>query len=61
MTNKSYGRNGSGTPTTEELLEKLVERAEEGFDVDAVLRSGLAAWRWVRRQRQWSRRVSVLN
>ena len=30
-------RSTKGTPIIEELLEKLVERAEEGFDVDAVL------------------------
>lgn len=37
MTKKDYGRTRSGEPLTEELLEKLSARAEEGFDVDEIL------------------------
>jgi len=38
MTKKDYGRTRSGEPITEELLEDWVAKAEEGFDVDEILR-----------------------
>jgi len=38
MPENDYGRTSSGTPITEELIEKLSDRAEEGFDVDEILR-----------------------
>jgi hypothetical protein len=34
---KSYGRTRSGKRVTKELVEKLARRAEEGFDVDAIV------------------------
>ncbi len=36
MAKKDYGRTRSGKPITEKLLNKLAERAEEGFDVAAA-------------------------
>jgi hypothetical protein len=38
MARKDYGRTRSGEPITEELVEKLAAKAEEGFDVDEILR-----------------------
>lgn len=38
MADKDRGRTRSGIPITEELIEKLSRRAEEGFDVDEILR-----------------------
>jgi hypothetical protein len=38
MTKRSYGRTRSGKPITEELLEELAKQAEEGFDVDKLIR-----------------------
>lgn len=38
MARKDYGRTRSGEPSTEELVEKLAAKAEEGFDVDEILR-----------------------
>jgi len=38
MAKKDYGRTRSGKPITEKLLNKLAERAEEGFDVDEIIR-----------------------
>ena len=38
MASKDHGRTRSGQPVTEELLETLVARAEEGFDVDEIIR-----------------------
>ena len=38
MTAKNHGRTKSGKPITDELLQELTERAEEGFDVDEILR-----------------------
>jgi hypothetical protein len=35
---KSYGRLASGEPITEEMVEKLSKEAEEGFDVEEILR-----------------------
>lgn len=38
MAKKTYGRTRSGTPITDELVEDLAKQAEEGFDVDELLR-----------------------
>ena len=38
MTKRDYGRTRSGKPITDELLEELATQAEEGFDVDEILR-----------------------
>jgi len=38
MTKRDYGRTRSGTPITDELLEELADKAEEGFDVDELIR-----------------------
>ena len=38
MTAKNYGRTKSGKPITDDLVQELAERAEEGFDVDEILR-----------------------
>lgn len=38
MTKRDYGRTRSGTPITDELLEELAKKAEEGFDVDELIR-----------------------
>ncbi len=38
MTKRDYGRTRSGKPITDELLEELAKQAEEGFDVDEILR-----------------------
>lgn len=35
---KNHGRTRSGQPITDELLEKLTDQAEEGFDVDEIVR-----------------------
>jgi len=35
---KDHGRTRSGKPITDELLGKLTEKAEEGFDVDKIVR-----------------------
>ena len=35
---KTYGKTASGTPITDELVEKLAARAEQGFDVEEILR-----------------------
>jgi hypothetical protein len=35
---KTYGKTPSGVPITDELIEKLSKEAEEGFDVDEILR-----------------------
>jgi len=35
---KTYGKTVNGVPITEELIEKLAKEAEEGFDVDEILR-----------------------
>jgi len=37
IANKNYGWTQGGKLITEELLEKLVQEAEEGFDVEAIL------------------------
>jgi len=38
MANKDYGQTRSGEPITDDLLENWVARAEEGFDVDEIIR-----------------------
>jgi hypothetical protein len=38
MTERDYGRTGSGRPVTDELIEHLANEAEAGFDVDEILR-----------------------
>ncbi len=38
MAKQDYGRTRSGEPITDELVEKLRAKAEEGFDVDEILR-----------------------
>jgi Ribbon-helix-helix protein, copG family len=38
MAKKSYGRTASGVPITDELVEKLAQEAEAGYDVDDMLR-----------------------
>jgi predicted HicB family RNase H-like nuclease len=38
MAEKNYGRTRSGEPVNEELVETLSEKAEEGFDVEEILR-----------------------
>ena len=38
MATKDYGTTRSGEPITDELLEKLAAKADEGFDVDEILR-----------------------
>lgn len=38
MAKKALGRTRSGGPITEELLEQLATKAEDGFDVDEIIR-----------------------
>jgi hypothetical protein len=38
MAKKTYGETATGIPITEELIGKLVEEAEAGFDVEEILR-----------------------
>lgn len=35
---KVYGKTVNGVPITDELIEKLSEEAEAGYDVDEILR-----------------------
>jgi predicted DNA-binding protein len=35
---KTYGKTAGGVPITDELIEKLAKEAEDGFDVDEMLR-----------------------
>lgn len=35
---KTYGKTASGVSITDELIERLAKEAEEGFDVDEILR-----------------------
>jgi predicted DNA-binding protein len=35
---KTYGTTRSGVPITDELIERLAKEAEDGFDVDEILR-----------------------
>ena len=38
MTDKEHGKTRGGEPITEQLVETLASKAEEGFDVDEILR-----------------------
>lgn len=38
MARKSYGKTRSGRPITEDLVAKLGERAESGFDPEEIVR-----------------------
>jgi len=38
MADKDYGRTRSGKPITEGLIEELADKAEQGFDVDEIIR-----------------------
>lgn len=38
MPKKDYGRTRSGEPIIDELLEQLATKADEGFDVDEIMR-----------------------
>ncbi len=38
MAKKAYGRTASGTRITDELVDKLAEKAEAGYDVEETLR-----------------------
>lgn len=40
---KNYGRTINGELITDELIEKLVQEAEEGWDVEDLIRKGEAA------------------
>ena len=35
---KAYGKTASGKPITDELVHKLADKAEAGYDVDETLR-----------------------
>lgn len=35
---KSYGRTASGKPITDDVVERLAQKAEQGYDVDETLR-----------------------
>ena len=36
---KNYGRTVSGEPITDELIEKYAKEAEEGYDVDELMKN----------------------
>lgn len=38
MEKKTHGKTASGSPITDELVSKLAEKAEAGYDVDEMLR-----------------------
>ena len=38
MTKATHGRTASGVPITDDLVAKLAETAEKGYDVDEILR-----------------------
>jgi hypothetical protein len=38
MTNETHGKTATGTPITDELVAKLAEKAETGYDVGETLR-----------------------
>lgn len=38
MSKKTYGRTRSGKPITDKLIDEAARKAEEGFDVDEILR-----------------------
>lgn len=37
MTKRIYGHTKSGTPVNDDLIEKLVEEAEAGYNVDEII------------------------
>ena len=37
MTNRTYGTTASGTPITDQLIEKLADEAEAGHDPDVIV------------------------
>ncbi|HVD39761.1 MAG TPA: hypothetical protein VNC16_02005 [Solirubrobacterales bacterium] len=39
---KTYGETIKGEPITDEFIEKLVREAEEGWDVEELIRQGKA-------------------
>lgn len=38
MAKKTYGRTASGVPITDDLVGELAEKAEAGYDTEAMLR-----------------------
>lgn len=38
MTKKTHGKTASGKPITDELVERLADKAEAGYDVDQIMR-----------------------
>ena len=38
MADRNYGKTARGVPITDELVDKLAKEAEEGFDVEQILR-----------------------
>ena len=38
MADRNYGKTARGVPITDELVEKLAKEAEEGFDVEQIIR-----------------------
>jgi hypothetical protein len=38
MTKKTHGRTAGGVPITNDLIDKLTEKAETGYDVEKLLR-----------------------
>lgn len=38
MGKRTHGRTASGAPITDDLISRLADRAEAGYDVDATLR-----------------------
>jgi hypothetical protein len=39
---RTYGETIKGEPITDELIEKIVRKAEEGWDVEELIRQGKA-------------------
>ncbi len=37
MTKRTFGHTKSGTPITDELLDRLADEAERGYDVDEII------------------------
>jgi hypothetical protein len=38
MAKKNYGKTAGGTPISDDLVDRLVEKAEQGYDVERTLR-----------------------
>jgi hypothetical protein len=38
MAKKTHGKTASGVPITDELVDKLADKAQAGYDVDEMLR-----------------------